>query len=526
MSFPVDTQDRRVDPIRRLICGILLVVLCLVLGMLLWRFADCSATLLAYPYEWDEGEGIAIYHAMRLAEGHGIYGDMNKLPMLSAGYPPVYHAVVSLFVPYLGATLFAGRIVSLAALAGLCVLIVVAVRQETKRWGLGLLAAALFIASPYVTIWGPLARVDTLATFLIIGGLLLVRQYPRSRAALPVGLLVVLAACYAKYQVSFLSFAGFGYLWRYGKRVTGVAFVSFTVAGLGVLAWLMYRSHGQFWRSTVTAHESLYYFSTLVSYTKGFLWVHAVIVAATVWWVSRGMWRRCLDIWGFAALASIPIVLTTGSMGASINYYLPIIAVAVICTARTIECLDLKLTSARSFITTCSVLLVLAAEGVLFAGYEVRKPTETDRQSAGRILDLVRQADGDVLTERRVMFSLLAGRQPQLDACMLFYAYYAGRGSGAGADSAAGRGLPPQRGKTGCWDPRELIEALDQRRFPLLIVEVRHLPPEVMRAIARNYEPLLDERIAVGNWHGVNRYFVMSPIEGVSDGGRTVPQGR
>jgi hypothetical protein len=40
---------------------VLLALLTALLGVLAWRFASHTATLLAYPYEWDEDEGYHVY---------------------------------------------------------------------------------------------------------------------------------------------------------------------------------------------------------------------------------------------------------------------------------------------------------------------------------------------------------------------------------------------------------------------------------------------------------------------------------
>src|SRR5437016_1626748 len=136
----------------------LLGLLFILLGLLVWRYASHTATLLAYPYEWDDDEGYHIHFAQCLLHGQPIYGDINQLPMLPQSYPPVHSAVLCPFVAVLGAKLISGRLVSLLAVLGLSVLVLLVVRNTTGRWNFGLLAVALVLGSPYVTAWGSLCR--------------------------------------------------------------------------------------------------------------------------------------------------------------------------------------------------------------------------------------------------------------------------------------------------------------------------------------------------------------------------------
>jgi len=487
---------------RDLIRAVLFVLLLFVAGALLLRFAGYGRALLAYPYDWDEDEGLYVGYAQRLAEGRPIYVDFNKLPMTSACYPPGFIAAVALLVPRLGPTLAAGRIVSLAALLGSAVVVILAVRQETRRWSLGLLGAALLLAGPYVTTWGPLSRVDSFALFLVLLGLLVVRQYPRSRAAMPVGLVCLLLACFTRYQSALLVPAAFWHLWRTGRRTAIVSLIVFAVAGLASLIWIQQWSGGWFWRSTITAQATEYIWGFFTQRTREFLQEHAILTAGALAWLVYQIARCEVDVWGALAILSVLNILLTGKQGAAINYYVPFIAAAGIGCAIAIDRLLRSVPSEWSAAVGSGLMLILTLQGVIWWLHPIGVPTEADRKAGDRIVNLIRSTKGDVLTERRVTFAMLAGRRPEFDACTLRFAYQIGRSDDPQAPRVTG---------AVCWDPAELVAALNEKRFGLILVAGEFFPPEAMTAIMLHYRELKGERFTIGNWHGSNKYFVMVP---------------
>jgi hypothetical protein len=488
-----------------------LLLLLVVFGALLFRFGTQARALIGYPYDWDEDEGLYIHFAQRMAIGEPIYVDFNKLPMTSACYPPVFMAAASLLVPKLGATLLAGRTVSLAALAGISIIVILAVRQETRRWSLGLLGAALILASPYVTTWGPLSRVDSLAMFLVLAGIFLVRQCPRYRILLPAGLALLVLSCYTRYQAVLLVPAAFWHLWRTGRRTAIISFGAFVLAGIAALVWLQHNTGGYFWQSTVTAQATEYLWSFFTERTRGFLQEHAILAAAAIGLIVYQVSRRELDIWGALALTSVFNILLTGKQGAAINYYIPTIVAAAVCTAVAVARVLDAAAPNWSAGAACGAMLILTLQGVLWWLQPIERPSRADREAGDKIMDLIRGTKGDILTERRVTFAMLAGRRPQADLCTLRFAYQIGRS-----------GDPTHPVKTGqvCWDPAELVKALNEKRFAMIVFAGEYFPPEALTAIMINYRMLKDpknhpEQITMGNWHRTmdrdNKYFIMVP---------------
>jgi 4-amino-4-deoxy-L-arabinose transferase-like glycosyltransferase len=483
------------------------VCLCLLaglLGLLVWRYAAHTGALLAYPYDWDEDEGYHVYFAKCLLQGQTIYGDINQVPMLPQTYPPVHAAVLSLFVSGLGATLFAGRLLSMLAVVGIAGVVLAAVRQETGRWSLGALAAALVVGSPYFTVWGPLCRVDSLMVFFVLSGLLLLRQYPRSRAALVAGLLLLLLACYTKQQAVVLLPTGFLHLWRSNRRTALLSLAGFAGAGLAALLGLQLWSGGYFWPNVVTAQTTEFRFELVIARLKDFLPLHGLLVAGATGWLVYQIRARRLNFWSVFALNSAVFVILAGKNGAELNYYLAPVVAVTICSVLALDRVWRSLPAHWAAGTVAEVMiLLLVLQGLIFWFYPFRAPTAADVQAGDKLLALVRNCSGDPLIERRAMFSVLAGRKPQADFCLLFFLHEQDL---AREEAASSHGSYRPR-----WEPSALVQAIREKRFPLIIMEPKVVPDEVVSAVSTNYQTLMKQPISIGTWWGANTYQIGVP---------------
>jgi hypothetical protein len=155
------------------------------------RFASTSATWLDYPYPRAGSEGLILYETLIVKHGGDIYAPITPDKFISGPYPPVYYwlaasvlpdalpdfssseSVTSIFEP--------GRIISLVAalFATLAVgaLVFVSYPRRDKcsvPFGLvgGLMAGAVFLAMPQVTVWATRFRGDMLMIALTALGLL------------------------------------------------------------------------------------------------------------------------------------------------------------------------------------------------------------------------------------------------------------------------------------------------------------------------------------------------------------------
>src|ERR687885_2096227 len=128
------------------------------------------ARTLTFPFDLNYGEGYVLNDAVRLSRGESVYGDMQQFPMVRSPYPPLFPLLWAAVLPVTGVAFWPGRLLSIAALAGIVGLVGWnALRVRCGVWPV-LLAPALVIASPFVYQWAGFARVDLLALLFGVGG--------------------------------------------------------------------------------------------------------------------------------------------------------------------------------------------------------------------------------------------------------------------------------------------------------------------------------------------------------------------
>jgi hypothetical protein len=153
------------------------------------RFALGCAQLIAWPFDWDPGEGLSLDYARRLLHAPGtLYPRDTVVP-----YPLVYTPLLTLFlapvVAWSSAPLQAARVVLLgfAALAGLSAFALsrrAAVARE-DRWAAGALGVALLFCAVGHSFWFGIVRTDgpMIALWLAAAAVALPRTRAQSEAA-------------------------------------------------------------------------------------------------------------------------------------------------------------------------------------------------------------------------------------------------------------------------------------------------------------------------------------------------------
>ena len=182
------------------------VALIVVLGVEVDRaFGVFEDTLfaLSYRYGLDYGEGIVWQQALMMFGPH-MYSPSPDLPFIVFHYPPLYHTLVRLLLPFGADPLFAGRLVSVVSTVVAAVAIgqltALASRSPQRSFtvAVAITAGLLFVTIHSVRFWGELMRVDMLAIALgLVGPLVLVRSRC-SLAGTTVALLICVATVYAK----------------------------------------------------------------------------------------------------------------------------------------------------------------------------------------------------------------------------------------------------------------------------------------------------------------------------------------
>jgi hypothetical protein len=240
------------------------------------RLAGHAQIAFAFPYAMDYGEGV-VWQQMRDVVAGEAYRPIGLDRAVAYQYPPIYHLVVAATASIIGMDeLYAGRLISLVC-TGLCALLVgwltaKCVRDEAAHVKLGAatIAALSFTTLPLLATWAVLMRIDMLACFLTLAGMLLASRAPKSLTAAVAAGLVFTAALYTRQTCLPAPAAAFIVLWIvHPRRAWTMAGVS-AASGLAALAWLETATRGGF-------------LLNIVSYNVNrIIWDHAAALGATL----------------------------------------------------------------------------------------------------------------------------------------------------------------------------------------------------------------------------------------------------
>ncbi len=153
-----------------------------------------AALRMAYPFELEWMEGVALEQTQRVLHAQPLYvaPSLGYIPLL---YTPLYFHVAALATRILGDGFLALRAVSFAASLGCFVLIFTLVRRETRSTTAGTLAACMFAATYRLGgAWFDIARADSLHVMLLLAAALVLRaDATRWRGPVAGGVLLTLA---------------------------------------------------------------------------------------------------------------------------------------------------------------------------------------------------------------------------------------------------------------------------------------------------------------------------------------------
>ncbi len=323
---------------------------CMVLSLSL--FALMGVSLALFPYGADYGEAPLMDQARRILAGESIYkADLSQPPYTIANYPPVYPLLVAGLRQATGLGWFqAGRAISLAAALVSSVFIgLLAVQAGAKR-AAGLLAAALFLGHPYVSIWSGLARVDLLALAFSLAGLWIIVYRPQSYRWLAAAALCFTLSVFTR-QTFLLAapIASLAWLWSHSRKHT-LPF-GLLLGGLWAACFSLINlaTQGGFYLNIVVANANQYELGRTLAMLRqlAVIWLPALLLSGLAAWRAIHAWARNLAgqpkaglyplspaaglaIYAVLALAS---ALTVGKVGSDINYFLEWIAACAILIA-------------------------------------------------------------------------------------------------------------------------------------------------------------------------------------------------
>jgi len=136
------------------------------------RFADKAAMYMRSPYSRDPGEGCVLAMVQLLEERGNYFLDMQDYPFAHLNYPPVFPVLVWPFFHFLGPSLFVPRLLSTVATLAILAAVFGVVRTLAGSRALAAGAAGIALGPWFLQTWAPAARVDMLAIFFSVAGLL------------------------------------------------------------------------------------------------------------------------------------------------------------------------------------------------------------------------------------------------------------------------------------------------------------------------------------------------------------------
>jgi len=167
-----DSLARRLFLLLAIVAGLALFA---VLVPRLVKFGQYAVYALGYRYQIDYDEGINMHAALLVSQGRSPYTPLDPHSFVSAPYPPLFYLFAAVPLRWTGPDFTGGRLISLLAAVGTGLLIGAMAGHGRRRWPIGILCTAFFLALGPTYVWGPLYKNDFPAILLTVAGLALVQ---------------------------------------------------------------------------------------------------------------------------------------------------------------------------------------------------------------------------------------------------------------------------------------------------------------------------------------------------------------
>lgn len=479
-------------------------------------YVHYAVGLMRFPFDYDQGEGFELVDTMLFSQGEWPYRDNETYPFYASNYPPLFHVILVPFAWVFGPAYwygrlagFVGTLLTAAAIGGI-------VYREERHRGVAVLAGLAFLASNYVYHIGPLFRqhmtmvmFETLAVAVLAQAPSL-RETGRRRWALAGGLLLLLAAGYTKQHAVATCVAAFVFLFLRNPRRAAIWGGGFALVAGGLFLWIDWATGGAWWTNIVAANVNDYYLAQFAGLLRQWLRLHGalILVAAlfalyelyvarlslyTIWWVTAVASTILAGKWGagdsyFTTAIAATCVLSGLAAARALRgaWKLPGgaqaalkrvagVAVPLVYVWYALSVIKMP-TEGRFFGWLSDTLGLESTYGDRYAFYDAagwtqgyasigHVPTQTDVDNGWRIVDLVRAADGPVMSEEAA-FSLHADKDVITNPTQLKNLY-----------------------ENGLYDPSTLVEALRAHDFAAVIFRAQFYPPPVLEAVYEAYYP-------------------------------------
>lgn len=457
----------------------------------LFFFLYITTSTLLFPYGLDYGEAPLIDQAKRLIAHEEIYkANLDEPPYVISNYPPLYISLISILGILTNLPLLqVGRAISLVSSLTSAFIIGKFASHLSKRRLSGMVAAALFLGHPFVTIWSPLARVDLLALGLSLTALWILYTRWDSWPWLAVAALCLLGAIYTRQTYALAApVASAVWLWK-NNRLRALIFITSLVGScLALFMVLNTLTRGGFYINVITANVNPYRLERMLSMNGMFIQVWPfVIFTAPIQIIrevkrkdhyEREASRRSFILYGLLPYTCGALLssFTVGKVGSNVNYFLELssaLAIWIGCsTAKPMSKVTIRKGQIiLSLLILCQIIWSLTANWLI--SYRVITEKWSKLSEYEEVFQEVRQAAsrGPILADDYLFMVILAGQRIYYQPFEYYQLYNAG-----------------------IWAPTNLVAEIQDRKFSLVLLNKpgSHLyqerwPSSITQAIKDNY---------------------------------------
>lgn len=488
----------------------LMLAACAALGFSLLVYLLYAANLIAFPYDYDQGEGFELQDTVLFSRFQLPYRDTENFPFYASNYPPLFHILAAPFVWLFGPAYWYGRLLGfLASLVSAFAIVYAVYRDGGRRRWIALLSGLAFLSSNFVYHIGPLYRQHTMmVTFETLAMVALASSFPRrDRRGIALGLLLLICAGYTKQLAAISAAAAFAWMFLRSPMRAIRWSLAFGVFGAAIFLWLNLASDEQWWLQAIVANVNAFIPAQATGLFVLWFKLHGFLLAPALLLVAYELYFERLSVYSLWFVFSACLGgVASGTWGAGDSYL--VTSIAAICilsgigfsralatdsslprpfsAARFASLVvipllylgyaraTLKLPTAGMFAPLAEVLGVEAnmrgdfydsatflVGGYARIGYFL---TDADWQAGAEIVRLIGETEGPVLSEE-AGFAIAAGRDVVTNPTQLRNLHLAGYFHG-----------------------EQLIDMIERGEFAIVILRAQFYPPTVLEAIHARYQ--------------------------------------
>jgi hypothetical protein len=310
--------------------ALLIVALVIMTGHVLIYLAF-GASLIPFPFDYDQGEGFELNTTILLAQGQCPYCDNNTFPFYTSNYTPFFHILMVPFMWLFGADYWYGRLIIFGATLLTACLIAWAIQRETRQRPIALLAGMAFLASNYIYHNAPLLRqhlfmvmLETLAVVILAAAF--DNTGKNRHKSLFIGFLILLCAGYTKQLAAYTCIAVAIWLILRQPRLILLYGSGLAVAAAAIFAVALLLTDGNWWVNIIASNQNAYQTEQFVGLLRQFLRLHWALILPASLLILYELYFARLSLYTIWFIVSFIATIGAGKWGAGDSYFATTIA--------------------------------------------------------------------------------------------------------------------------------------------------------------------------------------------------------